>query len=61
MRYCLVNEAAVKREAEAQYYSRGQKFLFEQAMQDEDGSVKLEVAAEDEWEGEEDTRLRASG
>lgn len=51
----------MKKEAEAQYFSRGQKFLFEQAVQDEDGPVKLEVAVEDEWEGEEDTRLRASG
>lgn len=61
MRYCLINEAAVKKEAEAQYFSRGQKFLFEQAVQDEDGPLKPDVSVEDEWEGEEETRLRASG
>lgn len=61
MRYCLINEAAVRKEAEAQYFSRGQKFLFEQAVQDEDGPVSIEAAVEDDWEGEEDDRLRASG
>ena len=57
MRYCLVTESTVNKESEAHYFSRGQKYLFEQKAEEEDRS--LEVT--EDWEGEEDDRIRASG
>lgn len=60
VRYCLVTESTVKKESEAQYFSRGQKYLFEQKMEEEDGINKVR-AEEDEWEGEEEEKVRVYG
>lgn len=59
MRYCLITESTVKKESEAHYYSRGQKYLFEAKAEEEDRAVDQQM--EEEWEGEEDDRIRASG
>ncbi len=61
MRYCLITESTVKKETEAFYFSRGQKFLCEQQMEEEDRAIKEAERREEDWEVEEDERIRASG
>lgn len=60
VRYCLITESTVGKNSEAQYFSRGQKYLFEQRLEEEDGPVRR-LEHEEEWEGEEDEKVRVYG
>lgn len=61
VRYCLITESTVKKETEALYFSRGQKYLCEQRAEEEDRSLTPDGIRQAEWESEEDGRIRASG
>lgn len=56
MRYCLISEAVAKGDDPAAYYSRGQRFAFLNAIDEENG-----VQQPDEDEVEEEERMRAVG
>lgn len=59
VRYCLITENVVKGDEPALYFSRGQRYVFERTLEEEDG-VEEEVSRE-EGEGDGDERVRASG
>jgi hypothetical protein len=64
VRYCLITEGTVQGKDPARYYSRGQKHIFNQEMEDEDrpavqisGESKIEeIESDAEEEG-----MRATG
>ncbi|ORY30811.1 P-loop containing nucleoside triphosphate hydrolase protein [Naematelia encephala] len=63
VRYCLITERVVNGQEPALYFSRGQKFVFERAAEEEDGvgAVDLESEIVDGYEDGDDGRVRASG
>lgn len=62
MRYCLITKNVVQGSEPALYFSRGQRQLYLQAIEDEDGPPAA-IMEEDETEGreEEEEGMRASG
>lgn len=69
VRYCLITANVVNSIEPALYFSRGQKHLYMQAMEEEDGGEAPVAADEgqqpqpqsDGAEGEHEVRLRATG
>ena len=58
MRYCLVTEAVVRKEEPALYFSRGQRFVCERRVEEEDGP---EVVVGEEEGDDEEEKIRAAG
>lgn len=62
MRYCLITEATVQGTDTARYYSRGQKHIFHQEVEDEDRASGPVSATIEELEiGPEEEGMRATG
>ncbi|KAK8844537.1 hypothetical protein IAR55_006384 [Kwoniella newhampshirensis] len=55
VRYCLITEAVVRKESPAVYFSRGQRMVYLQAIEDEDGPEGFQEMSV------EDGQLRATG
>jgi hypothetical protein len=58
----LITESTVKKDSEAHYFSRGQKYLCEQRMEEEDRTQQATSGEGQEWEGgEEEEKIRVYG
>jgi len=62
VRYCLITDGTVKGTDPARYYSRGQKHIFQQEMEDEDRDSGPVAATIEELDSEtEEEGMRATG